>query len=103
MEFAAVLARECGLEPNVAADTAATLARLATKHCRLQEAKCNFPWTDKQQSQEDALRERITTLAKSIGCTGLVFSGDPRGATVKLVVPSGYTNDWGNEGVCVPE
>ena len=31
-----------------------------------------------------------------------VFQGDPRGCVVKLKVPSGYTNDMGREGVCVP-
>lgn len=31
-----------------------------------------------------------------------VFSGDPRGATVKLKVPSGRTDDWGQVGICVP-
>ena len=30
------------------------------------------------------------------------FSGDPRGAVVKLVVPSGRTDDWGETGLCVP-
>ena len=31
-----------------------------------------------------------------------IFHGDPRGAVVKLNVPSGRTDDWGQEGVCVP-
>lgn len=31
-----------------------------------------------------------------------VFHGDPRGACVKLQVPSGKTDDWGREGMCVP-
>ena len=31
-----------------------------------------------------------------------VFGGDPRGACVKLKVPSGRTDDWGREGLCVP-
>lgn len=31
-----------------------------------------------------------------------IFNGDPRGAVVKLKVPSGRTDDWGREGVCVP-
>lgn len=31
-----------------------------------------------------------------------VFRGDPRGAVLKLKVPSGRTNDWGRTGVCVP-
>ena len=30
------------------------------------------------------------------------FQGDPRGAVVKLKVPSGKTDDWGQEGLCVP-
>jgi hypothetical protein len=31
-----------------------------------------------------------------------VFGGDPRGACVRLEVPSGKTDDWGREGICVP-
>jgi len=31
-----------------------------------------------------------------------VFQGDPRGACVKIKVPSGKYDDWGREGVCVP-
>ena len=30
------------------------------------------------------------------------FLGDPRGAVVKLGVPSQRTNDWGQVGICVP-
>jgi hypothetical protein len=30
------------------------------------------------------------------------FSGDPRGATVKLKMPDGRYDDWGQEGICVP-
>lgn len=31
-----------------------------------------------------------------------IFSGDPRGVVLKLKVPSGKTDDWGREGLCVP-
>jgi hypothetical protein len=31
-----------------------------------------------------------------------VISGDPRGCVFKVKVPSGRTNDWGKEGICVP-
>ena len=31
-----------------------------------------------------------------------IFNGDPRGAVLKLSVPSGRTDDWGQEGICVP-
>ncbi len=33
---------------------------------------------------------------------GVVFDGDPRGTTVKVRVPSGKTDDWGQTGICVP-
>ena len=32
-----------------------------------------------------------------------VFSGDPRGATVKLRMPDGRYDDWGQVGICVLE
>ena len=31
-----------------------------------------------------------------------IFSGDPRGACVKIIVPSGRSDSWGGEGMCVP-
>lgn len=30
------------------------------------------------------------------------LGGDPRGCVLKIVVPSGATNDWGREGIAVP-
>lgn len=35
---------------------------------------------------------------------GLVpkFGGDPRGNVLMIKVPSGWTNDWSREGICVP-
>ena len=43
-------------------------------------------------------------IVKALAGTGVepVFQGDPRGACVKLRVPSGKTDDWGREGMCVP-
>jgi hypothetical protein len=43
----------------------------------------------------------VTAAVAPYGITP-IFQGDPRGAVVKLRVPSGYTNDMGREGVCVP-
>ena len=43
----------------------------------------------------------VTAALAPYGITP-VFQGDPRGCVVKLKVPSGYTNDMGREGVCVP-
>ena len=45
--------------------------------------------------------DRITTLLQPFNVKP-GFQGDPRGNCVKLEVPSGRTNDWGREGICVP-
>lgn len=46
-------------------------------------------------SDMDVKRARITRFEP-------VFQGDPRGACVKIRVPSGKTDDYAREGVCVP-
>ena len=51
--------------------------------------------------QADRLEDRVTALCAPHGIKP-VFSGDPRGAVVKLKLPSGRTDDWGGTGVCVP-
>ncbi len=57
-------------------------------------------WTEKWESQ---LEKRIRAIVADMGPGfGVVFQGDPRGCTVKVTVPSGRTNDWGREGICVP-
>ncbi len=45
--------------------------------------------------------DRVDRLAKGYGLDA-VHQGDPRGAVLKLIVPSGFTDDWGHSGVCVP-
>lgn len=77
------------------------LMRLANRHHRLQEAACNVTLTERQEKTEQRTEEKIRALCAPLGITP-VFSGDPRGATVKLKVPSGRTNDWGGTGICVP-
>lgn len=47
------------------------------------------------------VRARVERLCAPYGVKP-VFQGDPRGAVLKLVVPSGKTDDWGQTGVCVP-
>ena len=44
---------------------------------------------------------RIRTILAPFHVTP-IFGGDPRGCCVKLRVPSGRTDDGGNEGLCVP-
>lgn len=50
---------------------------------------------------QENLQARVTRLLAPY-CVTTVFQGDPRGAVVKLRVPSGKTDDWGRTGVCVP-
>jgi hypothetical protein len=47
------------------------------------------------------IRKQLREQAADMGC-GVRFSGDPRGCTVRLILPDGFTNDWGHEGYCVP-
>ena len=99
------------------------LARLLMRHAKthgnLQEQNCNGCGTwygestesfNKRQSRfeaalekrEQQIERRLTEIANQLGF-GIILGGDPRGATVKLKVPSGFTDDWAKEGVCVPQ
>lgn len=82
------------------------LIRLATKHHKMMEDYCNGrdPY-DSEGNEGPALKRlrlELIAIASETGCKGVVFSGDPRGCTVKLTLPNDATNDWGKEGWCVP-
>jgi hypothetical protein len=66
------------------------------------EAFCREIPEDGEHPQVTDCRARCQQAAKRLGATSVIFSGDPRGCTVKLVFADGFTNDWGNEGYCVP-
>lgn len=82
------------------------LMMLAAKHQRMMEDYCNgVEIYDAEGEPLPALRKlqkNIGFTARASGATEVVFQGDPRGATVKLKFADGATNDWGNEGWCVP-
>jgi hypothetical protein len=103
-----------------ARNAANLLCRHGRTYARIQEALCNGPgviygesnesfnrrlnkheqWVEKRNAQ---LQTRITAICEGLGAGFVpVFNGDPRGATVKIRVPSGRTNDWGGVGICVP-
>ena len=82
------------------------LIRLSTKHHKMMEDYCNGrdPY-DSEGNEGPALKRltlEINNLAAEIGCKGVHYSGDPRGCTVKLILPNDATNDWGKDGWCVP-
>jgi hypothetical protein len=82
----------------------ATLGRIAENQCNGYQT-WDHKWDEKAAKADEAKEERIRTkvikLCESIGVSA-VFQGDPRGNTLKISVPDGYTNDWGREGICVP-
>jgi hypothetical protein len=86
--------------------SAAWLIRLATKHQKMMVDVCNgdfiaYDESDQPVPQLAKLQAAIEEAAKQLGC-GVMFSGDPRGSTVKLILPNKASNSMGGEGWCVP-
>lgn len=100
LEFASVLTKEYpDKTPFQIAEDGYALHRLAVNLQRLNEQYCNGNVDgDQYQVKKNVIRKKMHQL----GYDGLL-NGDPRGAAIKLKLPSGKVNDWGNEGFCVPE
>jgi hypothetical protein len=68
----------------------------------LAEAACNYGLTERQEKRQAKLEEEVRQIVKTFGTGfGVIFNGDPRGITVRLVLPSGRTNAW--QGVGCPQ
>ena len=105
VQFACQLTRELKkVTPYHVAIMADELMRLSRKHHRIMEGHCNgdYDIPEDAHQPEDKIEAKITEIMKPFGITP-IFSGDPRGCTVKLKMPSGATNDFGHTGVCVPQ
>lgn len=129
--FIATIARSCSGHPvHIVTRNATLILRHAKTHGRLAEMSCNGhplqsvcppqgcdlkAWNDRvkrAQEKHDAwiekreaqIERRISELASEIGCKAN-FGGDPRGYTVKLILPGGEYNTWGGkeEGYGVPQ
>lgn len=106
-EFIAIMQAEF---PDRSTGEVLTMARQFMRYSatsnRLAETICSVdlgPAGNERIAREDEANDaRIEALAAKWGMKA-VLSGDPRGCTVKLQVPSGRTNDWGQEGICVPQ
>lgn len=98
------------------------LCRSAVSYLHVQEGHCNghpamssayidaktanrlqVRWEKELERKEANLERHISALAAQLpGVKKVHFGGDPRGATVKLVMKNGRYDDWGAEGLCVP-
>ena len=97
--------------PRASVSDARRILRYGATYSRIQENNCNghadwqgnedLEWLARDEKKEKRIEERLASLCRSIGC-GVSFQGDPRGVTIKITVPDGFTNDWGKEGLCVP-
>jgi len=74
------------------------LARYAKQHHTRCENECSYEWANSTKYEADTARleKRITELVESIhGIEKVIFTGDPRGYTVKLFLATGRSNTWG--------
>ena len=104
--FAVAMAKELpDLSIEQVARLASLLMRQGSTYCRLQEETCGVEMTERQEKRHDRkeanVERRVTELCAPHNIRP-VFEGDPRGHTIKLVMPSGRTDDWGHTGICVP-
>lgn len=104
--FIARIAREATCNYFDAIPHARAILRDATTHHRYAEAECSEEMTDARaawvERRSAACEHRITERCAALGFPAPMFSGDPRGCTVKIRLPSGYSDSWGGEGFCVP-
>ena len=119
LEFIAKMKRE-GIPEAIARlimRHATTIQRLATEECSdeaaykvidREQARCPNCRDERFHSKTPIgskcreCRAKARIMALCVGRIEPVFQGDPRGACVKLKVPSGRTDDWGGTGICVP-
>jgi len=102
-EFINQLSKET--DDKMSVDDMDRIIQIAHTHHHLAEVYCSVELTEKQEARrekrEQNIEAEITRLCAPYGIVPK-FQGDPRGCTVKLKLPSGRTNDWGQEGWCVP-
>ncbi len=89
-------------------ETCSLICRHATTIKRLAEQACNSELSKRDEKQDAACEARIRDLVRDLPHVNgepikVEFQGDPRGATVKLIMPDGRGNSWAGDGrMCVP-
>jgi hypothetical protein len=92
----------------------ATLGRIALEDCNGVDAPNGLTpeqyraidarwekYMDRQHAKEERIEGKVREICARFGCRP-VFSGDPRGNVLKIVMPDGYSNSFGGDGLCVP-
>lgn len=97
MEFVYAMAKHSTLTIN----ECKRLLRYEATHQRLAVTACNRELTVGEIRKQENVEMDIIAICAPHDVTP-DFGGDPRGCTVKLKVEDGYTNDFGQEGICVP-
>jgi hypothetical protein len=88
--------------PYRTAKLASALMRAAKSlHRRYKEA-CNRDVGTDYENQTDKKERAVVAMLKPYGIRP-IFCHDPRGASIRLVLPTGRTNGFGGEGYCVPQ
>jgi hypothetical protein len=77
------------------------LMRYAETYQRIAVEECNRALTEKEIRKQENVGMDIIAICAELEIEA-ILGGDPRGCTVKIAVPDGYTNDMGREGICVP-
>lgn len=108
--FLSTVSVECAAQDNwtnTAENAARRLLSYGQTYHRFQLDFCNGhrdPETNPDDARYEQQKERLIRQACSELGKGFapIFGGDPRGATLKITLPSGRTNDFVSEGWCVP-
>ena len=82
-----------GMKPHAIGE----VIRRARRHNRMAGTACNRNLSDREKSADKTNEDRIMALIRenAVDKVPVKFGGDPRGYTVKVMLPNGHSNTWG--------
>ena len=125
-ELALMLSASIGTTHQIQ-ETCSLIARHAVTHGNIQEGHCNGSgvWDNPRidaktagkiqdrfekrlEKREEQIEKRLTVLVAELPHVDgepivVRFEGDPRGCTVKLLLPSHDRSDFSSDGIAVPQ
>ncbi len=63
---------------------------------RLAETACNRDMTEHEVKREDSISNKVRIITNQLGFK-VRFNNDPRGGTIRFILPSGKSNNWDSE------